>query len=86
MILGLSLLIIFFYIIIGIFIGWIAGLITRGKGFGFGGNIAIAIIGTFLGRLIFSILGFHFHGFFSSIIVAIIGSVVLLLIVKALFK
>lgn len=86
MILGISLLIVFFYIIIGIFIGWIAGLITRGKGFGFVGNVAIAIVGTFLGRFVFALFKLPHHGFLTSILVGIIGSILLLFLVKLIFK
>ena len=37
--------------------GWLAGLVTRGDGFGLGGNIAVAFIGGIIGAYLAVIVG-----------------------------
>ena len=60
--------------------GWLAGLITRGQGFGLDGNIAVGVVGAFLGHWLFSKFGVLTNvGFAGSIIVALVGALLLLL-------
>ncbi len=55
------------WIVIGLLAGWIAGLISRGRGFGCLGNIVLGLIGAVLGGWIFSKLGIFGGGtIFSS--------------------
>lgn len=77
---GISLLVVLIYLLVGVFIGWLAGVIMKGKGFGFIGNIIIAIIGSILGGLIFKILNIHLNNF----ITAIIGSIILVFLINLL--
>jgi len=77
-ILGLSLFIIIAYLLIGALIGWIAGIIMKGKGFGFIGNVLIAIAGSFLGGFVFKIL----HVNLNSFITAILGSILLVFLLN----
>jgi len=80
MILGISLGVVVIYLLIGALIGWIAGLIMKGKGFGFLGNVIIAILGSLLGGFVTKILGIHLNSF----ITAVGGSVLLLWIINLL--
>jgi len=67
------------WLLVGLLGGWVAGQITRGKGFGCLGNLAIGIIGAFIGGLIFSIFDVdRTVGFVGSIAVATLGAVILL--------
>ncbi len=74
------------YLLIGAFIGGVAGRIYRGKGFGCLGNIIIAIIGSFIGYFIFGLLGFSSHTFISDILVSIAGSIIFLWLIKLIFR
>ncbi len=84
MLLGISVFVIIIYLITGAVIGWLAGLIMQGKGFGFLGNITIAILGSILGGFIFRIFGWHTHGIWSF--VSAVGGAVLLLYLINLLK
>jgi len=85
MLLGVSIFVIIIYLIVGAIIGWLAGIIMQGKGFGFFGNIAIAIIGSILGGFIFKILGLNPRGIWSFIS-AVGGAVVLVWIINLIRK
>ena len=86
MLLGISIWILLIYILIGVFIGWLAGIIYKGKGYGFLGNFVVGVVGTFIGRIIFWILGFHVHSFLWSIIAAVLGAILLLIIINSFNK
>ena len=71
----------FAWIIVGILAGWIAGVVTRGTGFGCITNIIIGLVGAFIGQLALELLNFRGSvGFFGSIAVATFGAVVLVAI------
>ncbi|NJL96440.1 GlsB/YeaQ/YmgE family stress response membrane protein [Candidatus Gracilibacteria bacterium] len=72
-------------LIIGGIAGLLAGLIRKGEGFGFFGNIIVGLIGGFLGGVIFGALGVDGDGFIGNLIVSTIGAVVFLWLV-GLFK
>ena len=65
------------WVIIGLLAGWIAGLVSRGAGFGFFGDIFIGLIGSVLGGWIFSKLHILGEGFIYSLAAATAGAVVL---------
>jgi len=83
MLLGLSIFVILIYLLTGVVIGWLAGVIMQGKGFGFVGNIVIAIIGSIIGGVILRVLGIHPHGLLSFLS-AVGGAVLLLWIISKL--
>jgi uncharacterized membrane protein YeaQ/YmgE (transglycosylase-associated protein family) len=72
-------------LVIGGLVGWLAGLLTRGQGFGIVGNIVFGIIGALIGGLVFTMLGLSTHGTFGALLVSTIGAVVLLLIARVAF-
>ena len=66
------------WLIIGAIIGWIAGKVWVGHGFGLVGNIIVGIVGSMIG-------GFLFGGLFGASgiggwITAILGAVILIVI------
>jgi uncharacterized membrane protein YeaQ/YmgE (transglycosylase-associated protein family) len=65
------------WIVIGLLAGWIAGLLSRGAGFGCLGNIVLGLIGSVLGGWIFSKLGIFGGGFVYSLAAATVGAVLL---------
>src|SRR5437016_4288249 len=70
------------WVIIGLLAGWIAGLVSRGAGFGFLGDIFIGLIGSVLGGWIFSKLHILGEGFIYSLAAATAGAVVLVVIAR----
>ena len=71
------------FIIIGAVAGWLAGQVMKGKGFGFLGNLGIAILGSMVGGLVFNkILHLNVGSFFS----AIGGAILLLFLVRLVTK
>ena len=74
------------FLLVGLVAGWLAGLLTKGSGFGVLGNMAIGVIGAFIGGFLFRLIGLSAVSTVGSIVTATIGAVVLLVGVKALKK
>lgn len=75
---------IFFWVIFGAIVGWIASILTgRRSQMGCLTNIVVGVVGAFLGGWIWSFIGTAtVTGFnFMSFVVAILGAVALLLVV-----
>jgi uncharacterized membrane protein YeaQ/YmgE (transglycosylase-associated protein family) len=72
------------FLIIGLVAGWLAGLITKGRGFGLVVNLVVGVVGSFVGGFVFGFLGLASHSFIGSIVTATVGAVVLLFIISAL--
>ena len=70
------------FIIIGIISGWLAGKLTKGKGFGLTVNLIIGILGSLLGGFLFRLLGFYSDGIIASIIVSTVGAILTLYLVN----
>ena len=70
------------WIVIGLLAGWIAGKISRGRGFGCIANVILGLIGALLGGWIFTRLGFWGGGFLFSLAAATVGAVVLVAIAR----
>lgn len=68
------------WVIIGLLAGWIAGVITRGHGFGCIVNVILGLIGAVIGGWIFTRLGIAAFGFWPSLAAATVGAVVLVAI------
>jgi uncharacterized membrane protein YeaQ/YmgE (transglycosylase-associated protein family) len=65
------------FLFIGGVIGYLAGLITRGRGFGIPADIVIGIVGAMLGGWMAGVLGIYPGSSLGVFLVAIIGAVVL---------
>ena len=62
---------------LGAVVGWLAGLIVKGSGFGLIVNIVVGILGAFVGNYLFAQLGVTVgSGFAASIVSATVGAVV----------
>ncbi len=72
-----------YVIIIGAIVGWLAGQIMKGGGFGLVGNIIVGILGGVVGGYLTDALNLSFGGnlLVSQIITGVLGAVVLLFIV-----
>jgi uncharacterized membrane protein YeaQ/YmgE (transglycosylase-associated protein family) len=68
---------------VGLIVGWLAGKVVRGNGFGLVGDAAIGVVGALVGDWLLHRVGVHFtSGLIGLIINATIGAVVLLLILR----
>ncbi|MBP9481197.1 MAG: GlsB/YeaQ/YmgE family stress response membrane protein [Ignavibacterium sp.] len=65
-------------IVIGILAGFIAGQITKGRGFGLIVNLIVGLIGAVLGGFLFNSLGIDSNGTLGMLVVSVIGAVVFL--------
>jgi uncharacterized membrane protein YeaQ/YmgE (transglycosylase-associated protein family) len=68
------------WVIIGLIAGWLAGKVSRGRGFGCIANIFIGLVGAVLGGWIFTKLGILGGGMIYSIAAATLGAVILVAI------
>ena len=72
-------------LVVGIIVGWLAGKIVKGNGFGLVGDAAIGIVGALLGDWLLHRLGIHFSGGIIGLVInAPIGAIVLLLALRIL--
>jgi uncharacterized membrane protein YeaQ/YmgE (transglycosylase-associated protein family) len=71
-------------LIIGVVAGWIAGHLTRGRGFGLLGDMIVGVIGAWLGSTILEVFGLYSFGFIGSVVTALIGAVVLLTFIRVI--
>src|SRR2546423_9648246 len=70
------------FLIMGAIVGWLAGKIMSGHGYGIIWDVVLGIVGSFVGGFIFSLIfGTAPSGLIISFIVALIGAVVLVTIV-----
>ena len=76
----------FWYIVIGLIAGYLAGKIMRGGGFGLVVNLIVGIIGGVLGGWVFGLLGIATTGIVGGLITSVIGAVLLLCIVSLFSK
>lgn len=70
----------FAWIVVGLLAGWIAGTVTRGRGFGCIVNILLGLVGAVLGGWIFTRLGISALGFLGSLAAATVGAILLVAI------
>jgi len=70
------------WLLIGLIAGWLAGKVSRGRGFGCLADILIGLIGALLGGWIFTKLGILGGGLIYSIAAATIGAIVLVAIAR----
>lgn len=70
------------WLLIGLLAGWIAGKVSRGRGFGCLTDILLGLVGAFLGGWIFMRLGILGGGFFYSLAAATLGALILVAIAR----
>lgn len=69
------------WLFLGLVAGWLAGKLSRGRGFGCITDIILGLIGAVIGGWIFTKLGIFGGGFIYSLAAATLGAVVLVSIV-----
>lgn len=65
------------FLIIGGVIGWLAGIIVKGRGFGVLADIVIGILGSIFGGWMSEVLGLSISSSSGEFLMALIGAVVL---------
>jgi uncharacterized membrane protein YeaQ/YmgE (transglycosylase-associated protein family) len=70
------------WIIIGLIAGWLAGTLSRGRGFGCIVDVILGLIGAVIGGWIFSKLGITTFGFLGSLAAATLGAILLVTIAR----
>jgi uncharacterized membrane protein YeaQ/YmgE (transglycosylase-associated protein family) len=70
------------WLVVGLIAGWIAGTVTRGRGFGCIVDVILGLVGAVIGGWIFTKLGIAAGGFWGSLAAAIVGAIVLVAIAR----
>ena len=77
------------YGLVGLAAGFLAGLIMKGRGFGFIGNLIVGILGGILGGWLTGQLKLGKYlpaGLVGELIVAVGGAIILLFLIGIIFK
>jgi uncharacterized membrane protein YeaQ/YmgE (transglycosylase-associated protein family) len=72
----------FWFAVVGLVAGWLAGVLMKGGGFGLVGDLVVGVLGALLGGFLFGALGISAGGFFGSVVVATVGAVVLIFLLR----
>jgi uncharacterized membrane protein YeaQ/YmgE (transglycosylase-associated protein family) len=73
------------FLVLGAIVGWLAGKIMSGHGYGIIWDVVLGIVGSFVGGFVFSLIfGTAPTGLVMSFIVALIGAVLVVGIVHML--
>jgi len=68
------------WLLLGLIAGWLAGKLSRGRGFGCITDIILGLIGSVVGGWVFTKLGIFGGGFLFSLAAATLGAVILVAI------
>ncbi|OIQ52026.1 hypothetical protein BerOc1_00497 [Pseudodesulfovibrio hydrargyri] len=71
----------FWFVLIGLVAGWLAGMLMKG-GFGLIGDIVIGVLGAVIGGYVFGLLGINSGGLIGAIVTATVGAVILIFILR----
>jgi uncharacterized membrane protein YeaQ/YmgE (transglycosylase-associated protein family) len=70
------------WVIIGLIAGWLAGTVSRGRGFGCIADIILGMVGAVIGGWIFEKLNIRGAGPLYSIAAATVGAVILVAVAR----
>jgi uncharacterized membrane protein YeaQ/YmgE (transglycosylase-associated protein family) len=74
------------FLLIGIIAGWLAGLLMKGRGFGWLVDMIVGVIGALIGGYVFGLLGVSIGGTLGELVSATVGAVIFLFLLKLLKK
>ncbi|MBF0254024.1 MAG: GlsB/YeaQ/YmgE family stress response membrane protein [Candidatus Omnitrophica bacterium] len=69
-------------LLMGGIIGWLAGMIVKGRGFGIVGDIAVGVVGAITGGFLFSVIGITTANLFVAFLAALAGAVLLVVVTR----
>ena len=70
------------FLLIGLTAGWLAGLLTKGRGLGLANDLIVGVLGAFLGGMLFWLIGLSATGLIGSLIMATVGAVLVLFLIR----
>lgn len=65
------------FLFIGGIIGWLAGIIATGRGFGIIGDIVVGVVGAMLGGWMAGVIGISAGSSVGAFLLALVGALVL---------
>ena len=65
------------FLVMGAIVGWLAGYLMKGRGFGIFGNIVVGVVGAALGGWLANAIGLYASSSIGSFLVALTGAVLL---------
>jgi uncharacterized membrane protein YeaQ/YmgE (transglycosylase-associated protein family) len=71
------------FLVIGVFVGFFAGKIIKGSGFGIVGDVILGVFGSFLGVWLFGLLGIGSGGVLGLFLAALVGALLLLYVIRS---
>lgn len=72
------------FILIGIAAGWLAGVLTKGRGFGPLADFLLGVVGALVGGFLFRLVGWHAYGLVGNLAMSVVGAVAFLSVVRAI--
>ena len=72
------------FLLIGLVAGWLAGLLMKGRGFGWLVDMIVGVIGALIGGYVFGLLGVNIGGTVGELVSATVGAVIFLFLLKLL--
>lgn len=71
------------FLLIGALAGWLAGVVTKGRGFGALGNVIVGVLGALLGGFLFRAVGLSASpNSIGELFMAFVGAIVLLFLIS----
>ena len=70
------------FLVMGGIIGWLAGIIIRGRGFGIFGDIVVGVVGAALGGWVANAIGLYTSSSLGAFLVALAGAVLLVALTR----
>lgn len=76
------------WVVVGLIVGWLAGLIMKGSGYGLVGDILVGLVGGVVGAWLFNFVvpATDRSGFLGSILVGAIGAAVFVALARLLTR
>ena len=72
------------FLVTGLIVGWLAGVIVKGSGFGIVGDIAVGAVGAVLGGWLAGLVGVGAYSRLGSYLVSILGAVLLVWLLRTI--
>ncbi len=69
-------------VLIGVLAGWLAGRLTKGRGFGVLGDLIVGILGSLLGSFLFGLIGIVAYGLLGRLVLSVVGAIILLWLIR----
>jgi uncharacterized membrane protein YeaQ/YmgE (transglycosylase-associated protein family) len=75
-----------YVLLIGAVAGWLAGQLTKGKGFGLLGNLIVGILGSLVGAFLLPLVGLKATSLVGLLVQSTLGAVILLVLLGFAFQ